>query len=386
MTILELKNSMFAQFCSERKALFLPLIAVSFSITACAQTAQAPPPAAVTSSTAAATSAANVSPAAKVAQGGGNVSLIGAGATFPAPLYQRWFTEYNKLHPEVQVSYQPVGSGAGVQQFTQGTVDFGASDVAMTDAEIAKVQKGVVLLPMTAGGIVLAYNLPNVQSGLKLSREVYPAIFQGQIKTWNDPKIAQANPGVTLPNLPISVVHRSDGSGTTSVFTTHLSAISPSWKSQVGAGKTVSWPVGVGAKGNDGITAQIQQTQGAIGYVEYGYAEQNKLNFATLQNKSGKYVEATPQSSSSTLAAVTLPANLRAFITDPTGATSYPIVTYTWLLAYKTYPDANKSKAIKDIVNYGLTQGQQYSQELGYIPLPSSVVQKVKAAANTIQP
>ncbi len=386
MTILELKNSMFAQFCSERKAFFLPLIAVSLSITACgSQTAQAPPPAAATSS-AIASPAASVSPAVKVAQGGGNVSLIGAGATFPAPLYQRWFSEYNKLHPNVQVSYQPVGSGAGVQQFTQGTVDFGASDVAMTDAELAKVQKGVVLLPMTAGGIVLAYNLPNVKSGLKLSREVYPAIFLGQIKTWNDPKIAQANPGVTLPNLPISVVHRSDGSGTTSVFTTHLSAVSPSWKSQVGAGKTVSWPAGVGAKGNDGVTAQIQQTQGSIGYVEYGYAKQNNLPMATIQNKSGKYVEATPQSSASTLAAVTLPANLRAFITDPSGANSYPIVTYTWLLAYKTYPDANKAKTIKDVVNYGLTQGQQYSQELGYIPLPSNVVEKVKAAANTIQP
>jgi phosphate transport system substrate-binding protein len=320
-----------------------------------------------------------------VAQGGGgNVALVGAGATFPAPLYQRWFSEYNKQQPNVQVSYQPVGSGAGVQQFTQGTVDFGASDVAMTDAEIAKVQRGVVLLPMTAGAVVLSYNLPNVQSGLKLPRQVYPAIFQGQIKTWNDPKIAQANPGVNLPNLPITVIHRSDGSGTTSVFTSHLSAISPGWKSQVGSGKTVNWPVGVGAKGNEGVTAQIQQTQGAIGYVEYGYAKQNNLPTVTLQNKSGKYVAPTPQTAADTLNAVTLPSNLRAFITDPTGANSYPIVTYTWLLAYKNYPDANKAKALKDVINYGLTQGQQYSNELGYVPLPNKVVQKVQAAAKSI--
>jgi len=381
--------SMFAQLRSGRRAFLLPLIAVSFSITSCGSpTAQAPTATGTGSagSPATGTSSPVASPAANVAQGGGNVSLVGAGATFPAPLYQRWFSEYNQQHSNVQISYQPVGSGAGVQQFTQGTVDFGASDVAMTDAEIAKVQKGVVLLPMTAGAIVLSYNLPNVQSSLKLPRQVYSDIFLGNVKTWNDPAIAKANPGVNLPNQPITVVHRSDGSGTTSVFTTHLSAISPQWKSKVGAGKTVNWPVGVGAKGNDGITAQLQQTQGAIGYVEYGYAVQNKLPTATLQNKSGQYVAPTPETASSTLATVTLPSNLRAFITDPTGANSYPIVTYTWLLAYKSYPDANKAKALKDVANYGLTQGQQYSKELGYVPLPPTVVSKVQAALNTIQP
>ena len=382
---------MLAQLSSGRKVFLLPLLAISFSVASCSSpsnSASSPSNSASTSTQGTASSAsASASPASstsRVAQGGGTVSLTGAGATFPAPLYQRWFSEYNKQHPNVQVSYQAVGSGAGVQQFTQGTVDFGASDVAMTDAEIAKVQRGVVLLPMTAGAIVVAYNLPNVKSGLKLSRQVYPAIFQGQIKTWNDPKIAQANPGVNLPNLPITIVHRSDGSGTTSVFTSHLSAISSQWKSQVGSGKTVNWPVGVGAKGNDGVTAQIQQTQGAIGYVEYGYATQNNVPFASLQNKSGKYAEATAQTASDTLNAVKLPSNLRAFITDPTGANSYPIVTYTWLLAYKTYPDATKAKALKDVINYGLTQGQQSSGQLGYVPLPSKVVQQVQAAANSI--
>jgi phosphate transport system substrate-binding protein len=276
-----------------------------------------------------------------------------------------------------------VGSGAGVEQFTKGTVDFGASDVAMKDEEIAKVKQGVVLLPMTAGSIVLAYNLPAVK-GLKLSRQAYTDIFLGKIKTWNDPAIAKANPGAKLPNTPVKVVHRSDGSGTTAVFTSHLSAISPEWKSSVGSSKSVKWPVGIGAKGNEGVTAQIQQAQGSIGYVEYGYAQQNNITFATLENKAGKYVEATPDTAAKTLAAVKLPANLRAFITDPEGPDSYPIVTYTWLLAYKKYSDPNKAKAMKDVVNWALTQGQQQSGKLGYVPLPNEVVDKVKAAASRI--
>lgn len=319
-----------------------------------------------------------------LAQGGSQVSLVGAGASFPAPLYQRWFSEYNKTNPNVQISYQSVGSGAGVEQFTQGTVDFGASDTAMTAEEIAKVKQGVVLLPMTAGAVVVGYNLPNVQS-LKLPRAVYSDIFLGNIKTWNDARIAKANPGVNLPNTPITVVHRSDGSGTTAVFTKHLSAISPEWKSKVGSGKTVNWAVGVGAKGNEGITAQIQQTPGTIGYLEYGYAVQNNIAVATLENKSGSYVAPSPQSAATTLASVKLPNNLVAFITDPDGKNSYPIVTYTWILASKNYKDANKAKALKDMLNWSLTQGQQYSTQLGYIPLPSSVVSKVKSAVNTIK-
>lgn len=366
---------MFAQLRYSRRAFLLPLIAVSFSIASCQpQTNQAP----IGTETG--------SPAAPAAGGsGGNVSLTGAGASFPAPLYQRWFSEYNKQNPNVQVSYQSVGSGAGVEQFTQGTVDFGASDTGMKQEEIAKVQKGVVLLPMTAGSVVIAYNVPDVQNSIKLPREVYADIFLGNIKTWNDARIAQANPGVTLPNLPITVVHRSDGSGTTSVFTSHLSAISPDWKSKVGSGKTVDWPAGVGAKGNEGVTAQLQQTQGAVGYTEYGYAKQNSLAMATLQNKAGTFVEPTPESAAKTLAAVELPADLQVSITDPEGADSYPIVTYTWLMAYKNYDDPNKAQAIKKVIQYGLTEGQKYSEELGYVPLPEPVVDKVEAAANQIQ-
>lgn len=364
---------MFAQIRLPRRSFLLALAAISFSIASCQpkSTTQAPPGA--------------VSPTASpVAAGGGNVSLTGAGATFPAPLYQRWFAEYYKQNPNVRVSYQSVGSGAGVEQFTQGTVDFGASDTAMKPEEIAKVKRGVVLLPMTAGAVVLAYNVPSVQSGLKLPRAVYSDIFLGNIKTWNDPIIAKANPGVNLPNQPITVVHRSDGSGTTSVFTKHLSAINPQWKSKVGSGKTVNWPVGVGAKGNEGITAQIQQTQGAIGYVEYGYAAQNQMAMAALENKSGNYVAPTPQSAAKTLETVELPSNLVAFITDPEGKESYPIVTYTWIMAYDNYPDKNKAQALQNVINWALTDGQKLGSELGYVPLPAKVVNKVQAEAKKI--
>ncbi|MDZ8184780.1 MAG: phosphate ABC transporter substrate-binding protein PstS [Nostoc sp. ChiSLP02] len=318
---------------------------------------------------------------------GGNVKLTGAGASFPAPLYDAWFTDLNKKYSNLQVDYASVGSGAGVEQFIKGTVDFGASDVAMKDEEIQKVpqDKGVVLLPMTAGSIVLAYNLPDVAE-LKLPRAVYADILLGKIKSWDDPQIVKANPDAKLPKQPITVVYRSDGSGTTGVFTKHLSAISPEWKSKVGEGKTVNWPTGVGAKGNEGITAQVQQTQGSIGYVEYGYAKQNGLKFAALENKSGKFVAPSDESAAKTLESVTLPPDLRAFISDPQGADSYPIVTYTWLLVYKKYADAAKAKAVEATVEYALTDGQKQATALGYVPLPQSVIAKVAAAADQISP
>ena len=272
--------------------------------------------------------------------GGKSVSLTGAGASFPAPLYQRWFSEYSQKNPNVQVTYQSVGSGAGVEQFTQQTVNFGASDVAMKDEEIAKVDRGVVLLPMTAGSIVLAYNLPGVTE-LQLSRQVYVDILLGKIKKWNDSAIAKINPEAKLPNQEITVVHRSDGSGTTGVFTKHLSSISSEWQKKVGSGKTVAWPTGVGAKGNEGVTAQIKQTEGSIGYIEYGYAKQLGIPVASLENKAGNYVAPSSESASSALGAVTLPENLRAFVTDPEGGDSYPIVSYTWILAYGNYDDAD---------------------------------------------
>lgn len=316
-----------------------------------------------------------------------DVSLTGAGASFPAPLYQRWFQDFNTANPKLQINYQSVGSGAGVEQFTKGTVDFGASDTAMKDEEIAKVpaDKGVLLLPMSAGSIVIAYNLPDVPE-LKLPRDVYVDIFLGKITKWNDPKIAAANPGAKLPDQNITVVHRSDGSGTTGVFTKHLSAISPEWKEKVGDGKTVEWPSAgnVGGKGNEGVTASIQQTVGAIGYIEYGYAKSNNVKFAALQNKAGNFVVYNDEAGAKTLAAVTLPENLRAFIPDPEGADSYPIVSYTWMLIPKKITDPNKAKSIEAMIEYGLNEGQKVSAELGYVPLPQNVREKVAVAADGI--
>jgi phosphate transport system substrate-binding protein len=311
--------------------------------------------------------------------------LSGAGASFPAPIYQRWSADFGKANPAVQVNYQSVGSGAGVKQFTQGTVDFGASDAAMSDEEIAKVSQGVVLIPATAGSIVIAYNLPDVKD-LKLSREALAGIFLGKISTWNDPIIAKDNEGVKLPSLPVNVAKRSDGSGTTFVFSKHLAAISPAFKDEIGVDKsTDAWPVGVGGKGNEGVTALVKQTPGTVGYVEYGYAVHNGLSTAVLQNKSGNFVKATPESGAATLASVELPANLRVWPDDPAGAQDYPIATFTWVLLYKKYPDAAKLKALKEFVTYGLTEGQKVAPDLGYIPLPAPVVEKCKAALETVQ-
>lgn len=321
----------------------------------------------------------------------GAVGLTGAGATFPAPLYQNWFVQLNQEIPDIQVNYQSVGSGSGVEQFVKGTIDFGASDVAMKDEEIAKVSKGVLLLPMTAGSIVMAYNLPGVE-GLKLSQETLVGILMGDIKTWNDAKIVADNPELKdkLTDKPITVVHRSDGSGTTGVFTKYLSAISPEWKEKIGDGKTVEWPASkgkfIGGKGNEGVTASIQQNEGAIGYVEYGYAKNNGLTMASLENKAGKFIVPNEQNASETLASVELPADLRAFIVNPEGENSYPIVTYTWILAYKTYDDPNKAMAMEAMIQYGLTKGQEQAAALGYVPMPKNVIDKVAAAADAISP
>jgi phosphate transport system substrate-binding protein len=301
------------------------------------------------------------------------VRINGAGASFPAPLYTRWFVEYNKINKNVQVNYQSVGSGAGVKQFMQETVDFGASDVAMTDEEIKKVSRGCVMLPVTAGSIVVAYNMPGVN--LKLSRQQLADVFLGKITNWNK---------LGGPNQDLKVVHRSDGSGTTAVFTKHLDAINGEWRSKVGTDKTVQWPTGIGAKGNEGVTATIQQTKGAIGYIEYGYAKTNNLATAQLQNKAGKYVPATLDSAKTTLSQVQLPGNLRAFIVDPSGDGSYPIVTYTWILAYKKYPKADVAQSLKSVFKWAVTEGQKFSTQLGYVPLPANVVTKVSQAIDTI--
>ena len=311
--------------------------------------------------------------------------LNGAGATFPAPLYQRWIAEFTKANPNVQINYQAVGSGTGITNFTQGIVNFAGSDAAMTDEQIAKVKQGVVLIPATAGSIVLAYNLPGVEN-LKLSRDAYVGIFLGKITKWNDPTIAKANEGAKLPDTAITVCERSDGSGTTFVFTKHLSAISPDFKTQVGEGTTVTWPTGVAGKGNDGVTALIKQTPGAIGYVEYGYAKNNKLTFAQLQNKSGAFVAATAESGAATLNSTQFPPEiLRAWPSDPDAKEAYPISTFTWLLLYKKYDNKEILDSLKKFVTYGLSDGQKFADELGYIPLPKEVATKSEAALKSVE-
>ena len=310
--------------------------------------------------------------------------LSGAGATFPAPLYQRWAVEYNQQVPSIKVNYQSIGSGAGVKNFLQGVVDFGASDAAMTDEEMAKSPRGAVLIPATAGSVVLAYNLEGVPQ-LNLTRAALAGIFLGTITKWNDPAIVAATPDIPLPGTSINVAYRSDGSGTTFVFTQHLAAISPEFDEEVGFDKSVTFPVGVGGKGNEGVTALIKQRAGTIGYIEFGYAEQNKLSVASVENKSGNFVAPTPESGAAALASVEFPDNLRVWPVDPAAPEAYPITTFSWLLLYQKYDDAAKLKALKDFVTYGLTEGQSFAVELGYIPLPEPVVAKANAALASIE-
>lgn len=312
-----------------------------------------------------------------------NVTLVGSGATFPAPLYGRWFKEYSQQAKGVTVDYQAVGSGQGVKSFIEGRTDFGASDAAMSDEEIKQAGDNVLMLPMTAGSIVLTYNLEGV-SDLKLSRETYVGIFQGEIKKWNDPKIAASNPGVSLPDQAISVVHRADGSGTTYVLTQHFSAINEKWKASPGTNKSIEWPAGVGEKGNEGVAANVKKNPGAIGYVEYAYAVLSKMSMASLENKAGKFVAPSIESASAALAAVELPANMRAWVTDPEGDAAYPIASYTWILAKKKYDNAAKAAALKTALKWCLTDGQKLSSSLQYIPLPPSVLTKVTAAVDSI--
>ncbi len=353
----------------------LAAVAAGLGLTGCAPSA---PPANDAPASAPAAAAPKAEPT------GPTVKLTGSGASFPAPLYQKWFKDYNAKHPEVQVDYQSIGSGGGVKAVIAKTVDFGASDAAMKDDEIKQVDVGVQLLPMTAGSIVLAYNLEGV-TGLKLSRDAYVGIFSGKIKKWNDPAIAKTNEGAKLPDTPINVVVRSDGSGTSYVFTKHLSTVSSEFSGKIGTNKLPNWPEGfTKSKGNEGVTASLKSTPGAIGYVEYGYAKGQSLTFASLQNKAGKFVEATPESGAASLAAVKLPDNLIGWASDPEGDACYPIVTFTWVMVYKKYTDAAKWKTLKEVLDYALTDGQKDADALGYIPLPAEVVTKAKAALDTV--
>jgi phosphate transport system substrate-binding protein len=317
------------------------------------------------------------------APGATEVKLQGAGASFPAPLYNRWFKAYGAAHQNVQVDYQSVGSGSGVKSVLDRTVDFGASDAAMKPEDMAKVEGGVQLFPMTAGSIVLAYKLDGVDN-LQLSREAYSGMFLGKVKRWNDPLIAKANPAAKLPDLPINIVVRADSSGTSFVFSKHLSAISGEFDKGVGANTMPNWPVGTKSKGNEGVTASIMTTPGSIGYIEYGYAKSQKIPFATLENKAGKFVAASTASGQAALASAALPDDMIVWASDPEPGDAYPIVTYTWLICYKKYSDKNKLEAVQDLVKYGLSEGQKDAETLGYIPLPASVVAKATTAVQTL--
>jgi phosphate transport system substrate-binding protein len=311
--------------------------------------------------------------------------LNAAGSTFAALIMDRWSEEFSKTNPDVEIIYLAIGSGGGIANFTEGIVDFGVSDAAMTDEQIAKVKQGVVLIPFTAGSIVLAYNLPGVES-IKLSREAYSGIFLGKIIKWSDPAIAKTNEGVKLPDTPVTVCERSDASGTTFVFTKHLSVINPDFKSQIGEGTTVTWPTGVSGRGNSGVAALVKQKPGAIGYVEYGYAKENNLNFAHLQNKSGAFVAATVASGTVTLNSTQFPTDsLRAWPSDPDDKDAYPIATFSWLLLYKKYDSKKVSDALKKFVTYSLSDGQKFADELGYIPLPKDVIGKSFAALKSVE-
>lgn len=305
------------------------------------------------------------------------IRIAGAGATFPYPLYKIWIQDYQNAHKDLSLFYEPVGSGEGVRRFLKQEVDFGTSDAAMSDGEMAKVERGVKLIPATAGLVALAYNLKGVNGVLKLPREVYVAIFVGDLKKWNDPRIKQANPELNLPSLDIIPVTRTDSSGTTFAFTNHLSAISKDWRDRgPGVGKVVKWPAhAMSARWNEGVAGRIKITDGAIGYVEYGYAQRAGLGMAALENKAGKFIEPSPKFGQATLTNTQndMPENLRMFFPDPPGENSYPIVTYSWILLYGNYPDQKKAGALKDFVKWGITDGQKHAEGLGFCSLPLQI-------------
>lgn len=355
----------------------IPAVALALGLASCApQTSNAP------------TETNNASPGAAspaATSGGAAVSISGAGATAPNPLYQRWFQEYNKQKPTVQISYDSVGSGAGVKRFIDQTVDFGATDSVLKDDERAQIpaERGqVIQVPSTGLFVVLAYNLDGVDN-VKLSREAFCGIVDGTVKTWNDPKITKDNAGVNLPSDSITFVHRSDGSGTTDIFTKHLVKACPNWKA--GSGKTVEWPTGTGAKGNEGVSAQIQQTKGAIGYTEYSYAKQTQLKTAALQNKAGAFIPPTPEAAARALVGAEVPADFALQVPDPAGNDAYPIVSLTWVLLNQNPKDPAKAKEFAEFMRWALRDGKQYATELGYIPLPDDLVTRVAGALDNIK-
>jgi phosphate transport system substrate-binding protein len=313
----------------------------------------------------------------------GQAALTGAGATFPYPVYSKWFSEYHKVHSDVDINYQSIGSGGGIRQVTEGTVNFGASDMPMTDEQLQEAQKKlgtkVLNIPTVLGADVPAYNIPGVTGELKFTPDILAGIFLGKITNWNDKTISAVNPGVNFPNQDIVVVHRSDGSGTTFIWTDYLSKISADWKSQVGAGTSVKWPKGLGGKGNEGVAGNIRQLPGSIGYVELIYAVQNKIPYGSVRNSSGVFVKASLEGVTAAAAsAPKMPADFRVSITNAPGKDAYPISSFTWLLIPQKSKDAAKGKILQDFLSWMVADGQKMTAALDYAPLPDSVAAKVK--------
>jgi len=316
---------------------------------------------------------------------GETAQLNGAGATFPYPMYSKWFSEYNKLHPDVQINYQSIGSGGGIRQVLNGTVDFGASDGPMTDEQLKEAKFKILHIPTVLGAVVPAYNVPGISGEVKFTPEALAGIFLGKVQNWNDPAIAKANPGVNFPNQSIIVVHRSDGSGTSYIFTDYLSKISPDWESTVGKGASPKWPVGLGGKGNEGVAGQIRQLPGSIGYIELIYAVENKIPYGSVKNAAGNFVKASLDGVTEAAASVkVMPADFRVSITNAPGKTAYPISSFTWLLIPEAAKDAKKGKILADFLDWMLTDGQKMTAQLSYAPLPAGVVEKVKVAVKKV--
>jgi phosphate transport system substrate-binding protein len=316
----------------------------------------------------------------------GQVSLQGAGATFPNPLYQKWLSEYGKINQNIRIDYQSIGSGGGIKQIREQTIDFGATDSPMRDDDLKAAPGEILHIPTVLGAVVVTYNLQGVTQPLRFSPGVVADIFLGKIKKWDDERIKQDNPGLNLPAVDITVIHRSDGSGTSAVFTDYLSKVSPEWKEKIGAGTSPNWPVGLGGKGNEGVTGQVKQTPNTIGYVELAYAGQNKLPVAMIKNKSGSFVEPSLEAvtAAAAEAVATTPEDLRVSITDAAGANAYPISSYTYILAYKDQKDAGKGKALVDFLWWGIHDGEKYAKDLQYAPLPQEIVKRAEAKINSI--
>lgn len=311
------------------------------------------------------------------------VSLNGAGATFPYPIYSKWFVEYAKA-TGAQINYQSIGSGGGIQQITQRTVDFGASDAPMTDDQLRAASAKLLHIPTVIGAVTVVYNLPNIPSGLKLTPEAVAGIFLGEITRWNEPPIALANPDVKLPDVAIVVVHRSDGSGTSNIFTDYLSSVSPSWSSKVGKGTSVNWPVGLGGKGNEGVAGQVKQTSGGIGYVELAYAVQNNLPYASIRNKSGKFIEPSIETTTAAAEGAEIPEDLRFSIVNPGSENGYPIAGATWLLVYEAQTNQVKGQVIADFLWWALHTGEGMAKDLLYAPLPAKLVSRAEGKVKSI--